>query len=234
MPAIRLEHVAKIYKNSKRGVSGTLEVDLKIEQGEFVFITGAQGAGKSTLMELLAGEIEPDRGRIWLGGDDLTHARRRKSAQLRRCIGSVLQDSELRPTETVFKNLASAKRLEYLRDKLVNEPVIEKALALVGMPGSGDRYPPELTSSECRRVELARAIWHSPSILVLDGLTERADEDTVWDMLHLLSELNDRGTTVIMATGESKFVNIMNKRVVALVEGKVHSDIQRGKYGYIE
>lgn len=231
MPAIRLESVAKIYRNSRRGVSATLEVDLTIEQGEFVFITGAQGSGKSTLMELIACEAAPDRGHIWMGDVDMTRASRRESREMRGRIGAVLQDSELRRSETVFKNLASEKRLEYLRDRLINKPRIEKALALVGMPESEDRYPTELTPSECRRVELARAIWHSPSVLVLDELTERADDETVWDMLHLLSELNDRGTTVIMGVGESKFVNIMNKRVVALADGKVHSDVRRGKYG---
>ena len=224
MPGIRLEHVAKIYKNSKRGISGTLEVDLTIRQGEFVFITGPRGSGKSTLIELIAGEQEPDRGTIWLGGADLTHMRKRESDDYRSCMGIVLQDSELLRTETVFKNLASGNRLEYLKNRIFNRPKIEKALALVGMPGSSERYPTGLTSSECRRVELARAIWRSPSILVLDGLTERADDDTVWDMLHLLNTLNHHGTTIVMATPESSYGSILNKRVVALFEGRVTSD----------
>lgn len=233
MPSIRLERVAKIYKNSRLGISGTLEADLTIRQGEFVFISGVRGAGKSTLMEILALELEPDRGRVYLDDVDLGSAGARKRARLGRCVSAILQDSELRRTETVFKNLASANRLEYLKDKLINKPLIEKALALVGMPGSGERLPSELTGSECRRIELARAILRSPSILVLDGLAERADDETVWDMLHLLSELNDRGTTVIMATGESRFVNIMNKRVITLADGKIMSDVQRSKYGYL-
>ncbi len=228
MPGIRLDHVAKVYKDSRRGVSETLEVDLAIRQGEFVFVTGARGSGKTTLLELIAGELEPDRGAIWLGGADLTHMKRRDSERLRACMGVITAESELLRTETVFKNLASTGRLEYLKDKLFNWPKIEKALSLVGMPDCEERYPPELSSSECRRVELARAIWRSPSILVLDELTERADDDTVWDMLHLLTALNKRGTTVIMTTEDGSYGNMLGKRVVTLARGKVVGDQQRG------
>ncbi len=227
MPGIRLDHVAKIYKNNKRGVSETLNVDLAIRQGEFVFVTGHHGAGKTTLMELIAGEQEPDRGSVWLGGADLTHMKKSESVHFRSCMGIVLEDSELRRTETIFKNLASTRRLEYLKDKFFNRPKIEKALALVGMADSEDHYPPELSASECRRVELAKAIWRSPSILVLDGLTERADDDTIWDMLHLLTALNDRGTTVIMTTEDGSYGSMLAKRVITLTEGKVTGDTLR-------
>ena len=229
MPGIRIDHVAKVYRDSKRGVSETLEVDLTIRQGEFVFVTGGPGSGKSTLMELIAGEIEPDRGSVWLGGAELSSLSGSELAQTRRdYIGAVLQDSELRRTETVFKNLASTERLEYLKDKLFNRPKIEKALSLVGMPGSAERCPRDLTSSECRRVELAGAIWRSPPILVLDGLTERADNDTVWDMFHLLTALNKRGTTVILASSESSYGSILGKRVVTLSAGRIVGSAHRG------
>ncbi len=229
MPGIRLEHVAKVYKDSKRGVSETLEADFAVRQGEFVFIAGGEGSGRNTLMELIAGEIEPDRGLVWLGGAALSSLTKSDLARARsEYMGLVLQDSELRRTETVFKNLASIGGLEYLKDKLFNRPRIEKALSLVGMPGSAERYPPELSSSECRRVELARAIWRSPSILVLDGLTERADDDTIWDMLHLLTALNKRGTTVIFAADDGGYGSILGKRVITLSEGKVVSDGYRG------
>ena len=229
MPGIRIDHVAKIYKDSRRGVSETLEADLTIRQGEFVFVTGGPGAGKSTLMELIAGEIEPDRGSVWLGGAELSRLGKSELAQARsEYMGIVLQDSELRRTETVFKNLASTGGLEYLKDKLFNQPKIEKALSLVGMPGSAERCPRELTSSECRRVELARAIWRSPPILVLDALTERADDDTIWDMLHLLTALNKRGTTVIFASREGGYGSILGKRVVTLSAGKIVGDAHKG------
>ena len=229
MPGIRIDHVAKIYKDSRRGVPVTLEADLTIRQGEFVFVTGGAGSGKSTLMELISGEIEPDRGSVWLGGAELSRLSRSELDRARgEYIGVVLQDSELRRTETVFKNLASTGGMEYLKDKLFNRPKIEKALSLVGMPGSAERCPTELTSSECRRVELARAIWRSPPILVLDALTERADEDTVWDMLHLLTALNKRGTTVIFASRESSYGSILGKRVVTLSAGRIVRDAHRG------
>ena len=228
MPGIRIDHVVKVYKDSKRGISETLEADLTIRQGEFVFVTGGPGSGKSTLMELIAGEIEPDRGSVWLGGAELSRLSRSELARTRRdYLGTVLQDSELRRTETVFKNLASTGGLEYLKDKLFNRPMIEKALSLVGMPGSAERRPTELTSSECRRVELARAIWRSPSILVLDELTERADDDTVWDMLHLLTALNKRGTTVVFASREGSYGSILGKRVITLSAGKIVGDAHR-------
>ncbi len=227
MPAIRLEHVAKIYSNSSKGVSGTLFADLRIRQGEFVCITGEQGCGKSTLMEIIAGEQEPDRGTIWLGAADLGRMNGWQKNELRRCMGIVLENAKLKRTETVFKNLASERRLEYLRDKLVNRPKMEKALSLVGMRESAERRASELTDSECCRVLLARAIWRSPYILVLDGLLDRAEGDAVWDMLHLLTALNDRGTTVILATGKS-YGTMLGKRVVRLVDGKIASDTQRG------
>ena len=221
MPSIRLEHVAKIYKNSRRGVSGTLQADLTIAQGEFVFVTGPQGSGKSTLLELIAGEIEPDHGKIWLGGAELTAMKPRESAEFRDCMGVVLSDSELRRAETVWKNLASEHRLEYLKNIIFDRRKIEKALSLVGMTGKGDWYPENLTPSQRCRVLLAGAIWRSPSILVLDGLAERADDDTVWDMLHLLGALNSLGTTVIFATSDSSYTTTMNKRVVNLFEGRI-------------
>lgn len=221
MPVIRLEQVAKIYKNSKRGVSGTLQVDLTINQGEFVFITGPKGCGKSTLLELIAGELEPDSGKIWLGGAELTALDERESADFRDCMGVVLSDDELRQTETVWKNLASEKRLEYLKNRFFGRHKIEKALSLVGMANSGEKYAQVLTTSQQARVLLARAIWRSPDILVLDGLAERADDDTVWDMLHLLGALNRLGTTVIFATADNSYTTTMNKRVIHMFEGRI-------------
>lgn len=229
MPGIRAEHVAKVYRDSKRGVSETLEADFSIRQGEFVFIAGDSGSGRSTLMEILAGELEPDRGEVWLGGVTLSSLSRSDMARARsEYMGVVLQDSELRRTETIFKNLASTGGLEYLKDKIFHRPQIEKALSLVGMSGSEDRYPSELTSSECRRVELARAIWRSPSILLLDALTERSDDDTIWDMLHLLTALNKRGTTVVFASDDGSFGSILGKRVITLSSGKIVGDANRG------
>lgn len=225
MPAIRLEQVSKIYTNSRRGESATLQVNLTIRQGDFVFVTGPKGSGKSTLMELIAGELEPDQGKVWLGGANLWAISSAESEDLRGCMGVVLSGDELRQTETVFKNLASSRQLEYLKNRLFDRRKIEKALSLVGMAGSGRRRVSELTPSERCRALLARAIWRSPDILVLDALAERADDDTVWDMLHLLGALNRRGTTVVFATADSSYTTTMNKRVVTLFEGRVANGI---------
>lgn len=223
MPTIRLEQVSKIYKNTRRGVSATLEVDLTIQHGEFVFITGARGSGKSTLMELIAGAVEPDRGRVRLGAADLWSMEPREREELLDCLGIILNDDELIPTETVFKNLASEHQLEYLKNRLFDGHKIAKALSLVGMAGSEHRYAKDLTPSERCRVLLAKAIWRSPPALILDGLAERADDDTVWDMLHLLSALNARGTTVVFATTDSSYTTTMKKRVVSLFDGRIAS-----------
>lgn len=226
MPSIRLRHVGKIYKNTKRGVSATLLVDLTIPQGDFVFITGAQGSGKTTLMKIIAGELDPDNGEIWLGGANLGRMSKAESMDMRSCMGIVMQEPALRQGETVFKNLASAGHLEYLMDRLFNRRKIEKALSLVGMSGKSEYYVDKLSETDRCRVELARAIWRSPSILVIDGLLERAGDDAAWDMLHLLAALNDRGTTVVVATSGS-YGSILCKRVVSLSEGKIANGTQR-------
>lgn len=227
MPAIRLDHVAKIYKDTKRGVSQTLLLDLTIPQGDFIFFTGEQGSGKSTLMKLLAGELEPDHGSIWLGGANLSRMPHVESMDARECMGIVMQEPELRRRENIFKNLASPGHLEYLSDRIFNRRKIEKALALVGLSGKSEYYVEKLSESDCRRVEVARAIWRSPSILLIDGLLERVDDDTAWDMLHLFGALNDRGTTVVVATSGS-YGSILGKRVVNLREGQIASGTDRG------
>lgn len=233
MPTIRLEKVAKIYKGKNRQSAAILNIDLTIEQGDFVFFIGSRGAGKSTLLDIISGNLKPDRGAVYLDDMNLNRLTSRQKAKLRHCMGRVPQDSELRRTETVFKNMASTKKLEFLKDKLLNEKQIQKALGLVGMSGCEEKYPLEMTPSECRRIEMAKAILRSPSILLLDEITDRVDDDTVWDMLHLISELNARGTTILMATSARRVVNIMRKRVVTLADGKIVGDVRKGKYGHI-
>lgn len=233
MPTIRLENVAKLYKSKGRSTAAVLNVDLQIDQGEFIFFVGSRGAGKSTLLDIISGELPPDRGAVYLDGTRLGSMTKRQNARLRRCIGKVPQDSTLLRTETVRDNLAGAPRAGPLRRRLIDEALIHKALALVGMKGSEERYPLEFSISQCRRIELAKAIVHSPDILLLDEITDRVDDDTIWDMMHLLSELNAKGTTVLMATNAKKFVNIMRKRVITLSDGKIAGDVRRGRYGQV-
>ena len=232
MPTLRLEKIAKIYKDKSRNTTAILDIDLTIEQGEFVFITGSRGAGKSTLMEIISGDLKPDRGAVYLDNVNLSRTGKRQAEKLRQCMGMVMQDSELIRTETVMRNLMPRSGLDFFRRKMDGSQV-SKALALVGMAGCEEKYPREIPSSDCRRIELARAIMNSPDILLLDDLTDRMDEDAIWDTIHLLTELNKHGTTVIMATTAVKVVNIMRKRVITLSDGKVVGDVRKGKYGYI-
>jgi len=233
MPTIHLEQVAKLYKGSGRHTAAVLNIELTIEQGEFVFLVGSRGAGKSTLLDLISGELMPDRGRILLGNADLRTLVRRKSKKLRHYVGRVPQESALIQNQTVFKNLTAHNTVGPLKGILVDEPLVRKALGLVGMPDSQERYPAELSFSECRRVEVAKAILYSPSVLLLDEITERVDDGTIWDILQLLSEMNRHGTTIVMATNAKRFINIMRKRVITLSDGKIIGDVRKGRYGMI-
>ncbi|MGE4275689.1 MAG: cell division ATP-binding protein FtsE [Lawsonibacter sp.] len=233
MPKIRLEHVAKLYKGNGRNTAAVLDVTLQIQQGEFVFFVGSRGAGKSTLLQLISGEIMPDRGTVFLDNTNLAYANWYQKLKLYYTIGKVPQESGLVRTKTVLNNLTGIKTMEKLKYKLFGEPPVQKALGLVGMSGCELRYPLEFSISECRRIELAKAILYSPSILVLDEITDRMNDDTIWDIMHLLRELNQRGTTILMATHAGSFVNIMCKRVITLVDGKIVGDVQRGKFGIL-
>ncbi len=233
MPTIRLEKAAKLYRSNDRHMAAVLNIDLTIEQGEFVFLVGSRGAGKTTLLDLISGELPPDRGNVYLDDVNLKKLAGRSGARLRRVFGRVPQDSSLIRTETVLWNLSSRGRTWPLKRKLIEEPVIRKALGLVGMRNCEERYPLEFSISECRRIELAKAILHSPHILLLDEITDRVNDDTIWDMFQLLNELNAKGTTIVMSTHARKFVNIMRRRVVTLSDGKVIGDVRRGRYGDI-
>lgn len=234
MPRIRLEHVAKVYKGNNRKFAALLDADLEIEQGEFVFFVGSRGAGTSTLLDLICGDLVPDDGVVYLDDVDLMKLNRWQERKLPYIFGKVPQEPSLIRTETVFDNFCSNKKLAFLKNKLLDEPLIEKALGLVGMPGCEQRYPLEFSMSECRRIELAKAILYSPPILILDEITERMNDDAIWDIMLLLDELNRRGTTILMSTHAKTFVNIMRKRVVTLVDGKIVGDVERGRFGDID
>ncbi len=234
MPTIRLEKAAKLYRSRNSQMAAVLNIDLTIRQGEFVFLVGSSGAGKSTLLDLIAGEIAPDRGNVYLDNVNIKKLLGRRGARMNRMFGRVPQESGLVRTETVLWNLTSKEKSSWpLRRKLIEEPVVRKALGLVGMPGIEERYPLEFSISECRRIELAKSILYSPHILLLDEITDRVDDGTIWDMLQLLSELNAKGTTIIMSTRAKKYVNIMRRRVITLSDGKIIGDVPRGRYGDI-
>lgn len=231
MPQIRLEQVSKYYQQEKKAVPAVREIDLTIEQQEFVFVTGSSGAGKSTLLNLIAGEITPTAGAVYLDNVPIGQQRRFGHPRKAGCIGYAPQISQLMRKRTIEENLAMASMIGRGRRKVPMEERIRKALCMVGLKDVEKRYPVELSLGECRRVELARAIINSPSVLVLDELTASLDEDTIWDLFHLIGELNRLGTTVIMATHAKNFVNLMRKRVITLVDGRIFGDVRNGRYG---
>lgn len=233
MPTIRLKNVAKLYKGNGRKMAAVLDIDLQIEQGEFIFFVGSRGAGKSTLLDLICGDLQPDRGSVFLDSINLGRTARWHKRYVRSCFGKVSQECTLSFSESVLDAMCPSKQFGALKNKLIDEPLAMKALGLVGMAGSLMDYPLNLTAAECRKIELARAIMHSPPILILDEITDNLDDDSIWDIMHLLSELNRRGTTILMATRASQFVNIMRRRVITLVDGKVVGDMQRGRFGTI-
>lgn len=233
MPQIRLDGVGKDYpqEHEKQVVHAIQAVDLTIEPGEFVFITGSSGAGKSTLLQLIACEIQPSRGSVFLDNINVTRLSQRQRDRRRLRFGYVPQFSTLARKRTIEENLTSVALLGRGRAAQPPGERVQKALNLVGLGDVGRRYPVELSLGESRRVELARAIINNPDILILDELTANLDEDTAWDMFLFLSELNYHGITVIMASHAKKFVNLMRRRVITLVDGAVFGDVQKGRYG---
>ena len=232
MPELRLENVSKLYKaEKKRKEYAVRDLSLTVTQGEFVFLIGSSGAGKSTMLKLMGGEISPDRGAVYLDGGNLIRYFGPWRARVARTFGIVSQQPMLVRKRTILENLMMAARAGGLQKR--SQAAAEKALGLVGLPSVGECYPVELSIGEVRRVELARALLNSPPVLLLDELTANLDDDSIWDMMHLLNELNIRGTTIIMATHASQFVNIMRRRVVTLVDGKLMGDVKNGKYGDI-
>ena len=232
MPELRLENVSKLYKaEKKRKEYAVRDLSLTVTQGEFVFLIGSSGAGKSTMLKLMGGEISPDRGAVYLDGGNLIRYFGPWRARVARTFGIVSQQPMLVRKRTILENLMMAARAGGLQKR--SQAAAEKALGLVGLPSVGECYPVELSIGEVRRVELARALVNSPPILLLDELTANLDDDSIWDMMHLLNELNTRGTTIVMATHASQYVNIMRRRVVTLVDGRVAGDVKNGKYGDI-
>lgn len=232
MPEIRMEKVSKIYKTEdKRKHYAVRELDFTVQQGEFVFLIGSSGAGKSTMLKLIGGEIAPEEGTVYVDNVNISRFFGPWKVRLTRTFGIVSQQTLLIRKRTIMENLMVAGRASGMQRK--SKAAAEKALGLVGLPNVGDCFPAQLSIGEVRRVELARALLSSPPLLLLDELTANLDDDTIWDIMHLLNELNSRGTTIIMATHASQYVNIMRRRVITLVDGKLAGDVQHGKYGDI-
>ncbi len=204
-------------------------INLTIDNGEFVFLVGSSGAGKSTIIKLLLKEIEPTKGTILIGERDITKYKRREIPFHRRNIGVVFQDFRLLAEKTVYENVAFAMEVIEAPAKEVRRqvPII---LSMVGLSKKSGLYPNQLSGGEQQRVSLARAMVNSPSILIADEPTGNLDPEMSWDVMKTLSEINQRGTTILMATHASDIVDRMKKRVVEIENGIVTRDEMRGGY----
>ena len=234
MPAIRLENVSKLYRLGEFEHWAVQAIDLTVEQGDFLFVVGSRGAGKSTLLNIMAGQLKADLGKVRLDGADTGDMSPKERQNAFSAMRLIPQGADLNRSETVYGNFTEeVRRLFFFRRKIIDKPLVDKALGVVGVPDCGEMFPRDLSASECRRILIAKAILHSPAALFLDDFTEHMDEDTIWDMLHLLNELNRKGTTVIMSTNSSYVVNTMRRRVVTLADGEIVGDVKKGRYGYI-
>ncbi len=229
MLVIRLEHVSKVYPTSTR--PALADVDVDIEKGEFVFLVGSSGSGKSTFLRLLLKEEVPTSGTVLVAGKDLGRLSNWKVPALRRSIGTVFQDFRLLPNKTVFQNVAFA--LEVIgKPRHTIAQVVPEVLDLVGLDGKAQRMPDELSGGEQQRVAIARAFVNRPMILLADEPTGNLDPSTSVGIMKLLDRINRTGTTVVMATHDAAIVDSMRRRVVELALGRVVRDQQRGVYGY--
>lgn len=225
---ITLEHVTKQYKSSARPALDNVSV--KIEKGEFVFLIGHTGSGKSTLMRLLLGEEKPSSGEIRVSKFHVNKLSGRNVPKLRQVIGCVFQDFRLLQQKTVSENVAFALEVIGKQPDTVKK-VVPEVLDMVGLSGKANRLPSELSGGEQQRVAIARAFVNRPLVLLADEPTGNLDPETSRDIMDLLDRINRTGTTVLMATHDERIVDSMRKRVVALSLGRLARDEQHGVYG---
>ena len=226
MDLIRMKNVKKTYHN---GVTALYDMSLTIKKGEFVFVIGHTGCGKSTLVKMLYRQEKPDSGYINVGGIDVTKLKNSKVYKLRRKIGVVLQDFKLLNKLTVYENVAFALEIFGLPKKEIYDKTI-KVLDLVGLKGKAKNYPTELSGGEQQRVAIARAIVNSPKLLICDEPTGNLDESTSFEIMKVLEEINNLGTTIIMVTHDTDIVKRMKKRVILLDTGRILKDYEEGTY----
>lgn len=226
MDLIRIKDVKKTYKT---GTTAIYDLDLTIKKGEFVFIIGSTGCGKSTLIKMLYREEKPTSGKILVGGLDVGKIRNGKVYKLRRKIGVVFQNYQLLPNETAYENVAFALEVLGLPKSEIHSKVM-KVLDLVGLKNKAKQYPRHLSGGEQQRVAIARAIVNGPKILICDEPTGNLDPKTSMEIMEVLQAINELGTTIIMVTHDIDIVNRMKKRVVLLDSGRVVKDFKEGEY----
>lgn len=225
---ISLEDVRKTYS---QGAPALNKVSLRINKGEFVFIVGNSGSGKSTLIKLLMKELEPTEGKILVNNKDLSKLKRRQVAKFRREIGAVFQDFRLLKDRSVYDNIAFAQKVVEAPQRLIRKRV-PQMLTLVGLSEKYRSFPKELSGGEQQRVALARALVNNPSVLLADEPTGNLDPKNSWEIMKLLEEINQRGTTVVVVTHNREIVDAMRRRVITMSKGVIVSDEEKGGHYY--
>jgi len=217
---IKMEHVSKTYQT---GMPALSDINLHIRPGEFVFITGVSGSGKSTMIKLLLDEMKPTKGRIFVNGKNLAGVTRRNIPYFRRNIGVVFQDFRLLQDRSVYDNVAFAMKVVETSNKKIKKSVPE-ILSMVGLAAKYRSLPKQLSGGEQQRVAIARALVNQPKILLADEPTGNLDNPNGWAIMKLLEEINEKGTTVVVVTHNLEFVEKMDKRVITIKKGQIVSD----------
>ena len=217
---IKLEHVSKSYS---AGIPALNDISLNIEEGEFVFIVGNSGSGKSTLIKLLLKELEPTKGVITINNRNLNAIRRKQIPKYRRNVGVVFQDFRLLKDRNVYENVAFAQKVIGTPARLIRSRV-PTMLSMVGLAAKYKSYPKQLSGGEQQRVAIARALVNQPKILLADEPTGNLDNHNAWEIMKLLEEINQKGTTVVVVTHNLEIVKAMKKRVITMKKGVIISD----------
>ncbi len=225
---IEFNNVVKSYSVGNKALNG---VTMQIEDGEFVFLVGPSGSGKSTIIKLITGELKPTSGEVHVNGYSLERIRRREIPFLRRTVGVVFQDFRLISNKTVYENVAFAMRVVSAGEKEIKERV-PYVLDLVGLETKSRRHPGELSGGEQQRLAIARALVNNPSMIIADEPTGNLDPARSFEIMTLLQEINNLGTTMLVVTHEQDLVERFTNRVIAINEGRVISDGMDGYYHY--
>ena len=225
---IHMKSVSKVYDN---GTIALDHVNIDIAKGEFVFLVGASGAGKSTFIKLLLREVLPSAGEIQVNGRDIVRMQHREVPYLRRGLGVIFQDYRLLPDKTVFENVAFAMQVIEAPRRLMQRSV-NSVLDVVGLREKYKSFPSQLSGGEQQRVAIARAIVNDPAIVIADEPTGNLDPETSWEIMDIFQRVNAAGTTIIMATHDKTIVDTMQRRVIAIEDGRIVRDEAQGVYGY--
>ncbi len=223
---IYLDNISKVYTSGEESLS---EVNINIDKGEFVCIVGYSGAGKTTLMKIILGEVKPTSGNIYFDSEDVSLLSKKNINKHRRRIGTIFQDFRLLPKKSVYENIAFAMEAAGKKEEDIKKDV-PHVLKLVGLSDKEERFPNELSGGEKQRVAIARAIVNNPDLIIADEPTGNLDPINSSDIIEILKKINEIGTTVILTTHEKNIVNDLGKRVITLDRGKVTRDDKKGTF----